>query len=59
MRTFSLADTPAEIARLNIPAGTPVAEHIGPATPPANKSVRVMVSIVARDTLILQYTIPT
>jgi DNA-binding GntR family transcriptional regulator len=51
--------TPAEIERLSIPAGTPVAEHIRTGYTAENRPVRVMVSIVPGDTLILQYTIPT
>ncbi len=51
--------TPAEVDRLNISAGTPVAEHIRTGYTAADKPVRVMISIVPGDTLILQYTIPT
>ena len=51
--------TPDEIARLEIPAGTPVAEHIRTGYTADDKPVRVMISIVPGDTLILQYTIPT
>lgn len=51
--------TPEEIERLGISAGTPVAEHIRTGYTAANKPVRVMVSIIPGDTLILQYTIPT
>jgi GntR family transcriptional regulator len=51
--------TPAEVERLTIPAGTPVAEHIRTGYTANNKPVRVMSSIVPGDTLILQYTIPT
>jgi DNA-binding GntR family transcriptional regulator len=51
--------TPAEVARLNVTAGTPVAEHIRTGYTADNRPVRVMVSIIPGDTLILQYTIPT
>ena len=51
--------TPDEIARLAIPAGTPVAEHIRTGYTADNKPVRVMISIVPGDTLILQYSVPT
>ena len=48
-----------EAARLGIAAGTPVAEHIRTGYTADNKPVRVMLSIVPGDTLILEYTIPT
>ena len=51
--------TPEEIERLDIPGGTPAAEHIRTGYTAADKPVRVMVSIIPGDTLILQYTIPT
>jgi DNA-binding GntR family transcriptional regulator len=51
--------TPAEIERLRISTGTPVAEHIRTGYTAADKPVRVMISIIPGDTLILQYTIPT
>ena len=51
--------THEEIDRLNIPTGTPVAEHIRTGYTAADKPVRVMISIVPGDTLILKYTIPT
>ena len=51
--------TPDEVTRLGIPAGTPVAEHIRTGYTAEGKPVRVMISIVPGDTLILQYTIPT
>ena len=41
------------------PTGTPVAEHIRTGYTAENRPVRVMVSIIPGDTLILQYTIPT
>ena len=51
--------TPAETARLSIAPGTPVAEHVRTGYTATNRPVRVMVSIVPGDTLILQYMIPT
>jgi len=51
--------TPAEVQRLGISTGTPVAEHIRTGYTAENRPVRVMVSIIPGDTLILQYTIPT
>src|ERR1022692_4463264 len=51
--------TPDETARLSIAPGTPVAEHVRTGYTATNRPVRVMVSIVPGDTLILQYTIPT
>lgn len=51
--------TPDEVARLKISTGTPVAEHIRTGYTATDKPVRVMVSIIPGDTLILQYTIPT
>jgi DNA-binding GntR family transcriptional regulator len=50
---------PDEIARLGISTGTPVAEHIRTGYTADNKPVRLMISIIPGDTLILQYTIPT
>jgi GntR family transcriptional regulator len=51
--------TPEEIDRLRIAPGTPVAEHIRTGYTSADRAVRVMISIIPGDTLILQYTIPT
>jgi hypothetical protein len=51
--------TPEEIERLGISAGTPVAEHIRTGYTATDKPVRVMISIIPGDTLILQYKIPT
>jgi GntR family transcriptional regulator len=51
--------TPDEVTRLGISTGTPVAEHIRTGYTATGKPVRVMISIVPGDTLILQYTIPT
>lgn len=47
------------VNRLEIPAGTPAAEQIRTGYTADSKPVRVMISIVPGDTLILQYTIPT
>ena len=55
MITFSMAF----FNRIGIPAGTPVAEHIRTGYTTENKPVRVMISIIPGDTLILRYTIPT
>jgi DNA-binding GntR family transcriptional regulator len=51
--------TPTETERLAIPAGTPVAEHIRTGYTAEGRPVRVMVSVIPGDTLILRYTIPT
>jgi len=51
--------TPAETERLGISTGTPVAEHVRTGYTAEHQAVRVMISIVPGDTLILQYTIPT
>ena len=51
--------TPAEVERLSIGPGTPVAEHIRTGYTARKEPVRIMVSIIPGDTLILQYTIPT
>jgi len=51
--------TPEEIERLEITPGTPVAEHIRTGSTRTNQAVRVMISIVPGDTLILEYKIPT
>src|SRR5215470_4659953 len=51
--------TPAEVDKLGIPPGTPVAEHIRTGYTAEDRPVRVMVSIVPGDVLILQYTVPT
>jgi GntR family transcriptional regulator len=51
--------TPAEVERLSIAPGTPVAEHIRTGYTAEGRAVRVMISIVPGDALILQYTIPT
>ena len=40
-------------------AGTPVAEHTRTGFTAVNKPVRVMISIVPGDTLVLRYVIPT
>jgi GntR family transcriptional regulator len=51
--------TPAETDRLRISTGTPVAEHIRTGYTATDRPVRVMISVIPGDTLILQYTIPT
>ena len=51
--------TPEEIERLKIESGTPVAEHIRIGYTRINQAVRVMISIIPGDTLILEYKIPT
>ena len=51
--------TPAEARRLSLGAGQPVAQHTRIAYTAANKAVRVMISIIPGDTLILRYVIPT
>jgi DNA-binding GntR family transcriptional regulator len=50
--------TPTEVERLGISTGTPVAEHVRTGYTATDKPVRVMISIVPGDTLILQYKIP-
>jgi DNA-binding GntR family transcriptional regulator len=51
--------TQDEVAKLGISSGTPVAEHIRTGYTAENKPVRVMVSVIPGDALMLQYTIPT
>jgi len=51
--------TPEEIERLGIVSGTPVAEHIRTGYTAESRAVRVMISIIPGDMLILQYKIPT
>jgi GntR family transcriptional regulator len=51
--------TPAETERLGMPPGTPVAEHVRTGYTAEGRPVRVMVSIIPGDALILQYKIPT
>lgn len=51
--------TPEEIERLKITPGTPVAEHIRTGYTRTDQAVRVMVSIIPGDALILEYKIPT
>jgi GntR family transcriptional regulator len=51
--------TPEEISKLGISPGTPVVEHIRTGYRAEDRPVRVMVSIVPGDVLILQYTVPT
>lgn len=51
--------TPEEAQRLHLPPGTPVAEHRRTGYTAADKAVRLMVSIVPGDALILHYVVPT
>jgi DNA-binding GntR family transcriptional regulator len=51
--------TPEETERLDIPPGTPVAEHIRTGYTRTDVAVRVMISIIPGDTMILEYKIPT
>ena len=51
--------TPEEIERLDIPPGTPVAEHIRTGYTRTDVAVRVMISIIPGDAMILEYKIPT
>jgi hypothetical protein len=51
--------TPEEIERLDIPPGTPVAEHIRTGYTRTDVAVRVMISIIPGDTMIFEYKIPT
>ena len=51
--------SPAEAQRLSLGPGQPVAEHTRVGYTANGKAVRVMVSIVPGDTLILRYVVPT
>jgi GntR family transcriptional regulator len=51
--------TPDEIARLRIPAGTPVAEHRRIGYTAQGKPVRLMLSVVPGDTIIMRYVVAT
>lgn len=51
--------TQEEAERLALPAGTPVAEHVRTGFTAGDKAVRVMVSIIPGDKLILQYKVAT
>jgi len=51
--------TPTEVNRLQIPAGTPIAEHVRTGYTDQGQAVRVTVSIIPGDTVILQYKVPT
>jgi GntR family transcriptional regulator len=46
-------------AGLEIPPGTPVAEHIRTGYTRTDVAARVMISIIPGDTMILEYKIPT
>jgi len=54
-----LAVRNAVMSSVSISSGTPVAEHIRTGYTTENRPVRVMISIIPGDTLILKYTIPT
>lgn len=51
--------TQEETERLNLRTGTPVAEHVRTGYTAQDRSVRVSVSIVPGEKLILQYIVPT
>jgi GntR family transcriptional regulator len=51
--------TPAEVERLAISTGVPVAELTRTAYTAANKAVRVMIAIIPGNVLVLRYKIPT
>jgi DNA-binding GntR family transcriptional regulator len=51
--------TPEEARRLSLGAGQPVAEHTRVGYTASGKAVRVMLSIVPGDSLILRYVVPT
>jgi GntR family transcriptional regulator len=51
--------TAEETERLEIAPGTPVAEHIRTGYTRTGQAVRVMISIIPGDTMILEYKIPT
>ncbi len=46
-------------ARLNIHAGTPVAEHRRTGYTAEDKPVRLMISIIPGDTIVLRYVVAT
>ncbi|ORT94874.1 hypothetical protein UK99_14900 [Frankia casuarinae] len=51
--------TPDEATRLSISMGQPVAEHTRVGYTTSDKAVRVMVSIIPGNVLVLRYKIPT
>jgi GntR family transcriptional regulator len=51
--------SPTEAQRLSLGTGQPVAEHTRVGYTAAGKAVRVMVSIVPGDVLVLRYVVPT
>lgn len=51
--------TPDEAQRLSLSAGQPVAEHTRTGYTAEGKAVRVMLSVIPGDVLILRYVIPT
>ena len=51
--------TPTETARLDIQAGTPVAEHRRTGFTAEGKPVRLMISVIPGDTILLRYVVAT
>jgi DNA-binding GntR family transcriptional regulator len=51
--------TPTETARLSIQAGTPVAEHRRTGFTAEDKPVRLMISVIPGDTIVLRYVVAT
>ena len=51
--------TPDEVARLTIPVGTPVAEHRRTGYTAEDRPVRLMISIVPGDTIVMRYVVAT
>lgn len=51
--------TPAEAERLSLSVGQPVAEHTRTGYTVDDRAVRVMISIIPGDLLVLRYVIPT
>ncbi|MGH3611243.1 MAG: GntR family transcriptional regulator [Pseudonocardia sp.] len=51
--------TPIEATTLRIPAGTPVAEHRRTGFTPADRPVRLMISVIPGDAIVLRYVVPT
>ncbi|MGH3567125.1 MAG: GntR family transcriptional regulator [Pseudonocardia sp.] len=51
--------TPAESERLRIEPGTPVAEHRRVGFTATDRPVRLMISVIPGDTIVLRYVVPT
>lgn len=51
--------SPSEARRLSLAAGEPIAEHTRTGYTAEDKAVRVMVSIIPGDVLVLRYVMPT